>query len=227
MTKPPLGLLLCLGALAFAQPTVYRPGPDVTAPLVVQKVPPAYSDEARLAKLEGSVLLSLVVAADGKPRDIEVARPLGLGLDDKAIENVRGWQFKPGIRGGNAVAVRVNVEVFFRPQRTLWDWHAVRAAFSGTSTRPILLKTKFPPTVDEEENASVTMTFDIGADGAPANVTIVKSSDPKWENDLLAAVTTGWRFEPKPTNVRAWIEFVRGSHAPVPAPPVPPEFAVR
>lgn len=231
MAKLWLVLAVCIGAAAFDEPSVYRPGPDVSAPLVVAKAPPALSDEARLAKMEGSVMVSLVVGADSQLRQIEVARPLGLGLDEKAIENVRAWRFKPGMKNGAAVAVRANVEVFFRTQRDLWDWHAVRAAFGGPSSarRPVLNKTKFPATVDEEENASVTMTFDVGPDGIPANVVIVKSSDPKWENGLLTAVRTGWRFEPgiidgKPATVPAWFEFVRGSHSPTPAPPIPPTF---
>src|SRR5581483_6158520 len=135
----------------------------------------------------------------------------------------------PGIRNGTPVAVRASVEVFFRTQRDLWDWHAVRAAYRSPALekRPVLIKTKFPPTADEEENASVTMAFDVAPDGIPANVVVVKSSDAKWEQDLLTAVRTGWRFEPgsvdgKPATVPAWFEFVGGSHAPIPAPPIPP-----
>jgi TonB family protein len=222
-----IGLLACL--TAAAQPPVYQPGPDVTAPFVVAKAPPSYTEEARLAKLEGAVLLSVVVGADSQPRDIMVARPLGLGLDEEAVENVRAWQFKPGARNGKPVAVLVKVEVFFRPERTLWDWHAVRAAFRSLNleTPPALIKVKFPATVDVEENASVTMAFDVGPTGIPVNVLIVKSSNARWENELLAAVREGWRFRPgiidgKPATVPAWFEFVRGSHSPIPMPPVPP-----
>ena len=127
-----IGLLACLRAAA--QSPVYQPGPDVTAPFVVAKAPPVYTEEARLAKLEGAVLLSLVVGADSQPRDIQVARPLGLGLDEKAVENVRAWQFKPGVKNGKPAAVAVKVEVFFLPERNLWDWHAVRAAFRLPAT---------------------------------------------------------------------------------------------
>jgi TonB family protein len=223
-----LFVLAVISLTAAAQPPVYRPGSDVTAPFVVAKTPAPYSEEARLAKLEGSVLLSVVVGADGKPGDIQVARPLGLGLDENAIQSLRAWQFKPGIKNGMPVAVRVNEEVFFRPQRTLWDWHAVRAVFQppAGAARPVLTKVKFPATVDVEENASVTMAFDVGADGAPANVRVLKSSDARWESELLAALREGWRFQPammdgKPVTSPTGFEFVRGSHSPIPAVPIP------
>jgi TonB family protein len=185
-----------------------------------------------MAKVEGSVLLSLVVDPNGQPRDIQVVRPLGLGLDEKAVENARQWQFKPGLMKG--MAVMVNEEVFFRPQRTLWDWHVVRAAFRSPAPakRPALIKVKFPTTVDLEENAAVTMTFDVGPTGLPLNVRVVKSSDAKWENELVTALRDGWRFRPgivdgKPATVPAWFEFVRGSHSPIPTVPIPPEFIAR
>jgi len=209
-------------------------GPDIVAPFVVAKAPPVYTEEARLAKLEGSVSLSLVVGADGQPSDIQVARPLGLGLDENAVENVRAWQFKPGTRNGMPVAVLIKVEVFFRTQRTLWDWHLVRVVFQppAPATRPVLLRVRFPATVDMEQNASVTIAFDVGPDGVPANLRAVKSSDAKWENELLAAVREGWRFGPgtsdgKPVKVPAWFEFVRGSHSPIPRAQIPPPDAAR
>jgi len=224
--------LACFGLTAqdapAPQPPVFRLGPGITAPFVVAKAKPQYSNESRLAKLEGSVLLSMVIDADGHPRDIQVARPLGLGLDESAIENVRHWTFKPGSKAGTPVAVQVNEEVFFRTDRTLWDWHAVHAVFAAPDgvTRPVLVKTKFPATVDEEQNASVTITFDVGPRGIPANLRVVKSSNAKWEAGILAAVRDGWRFRPatldgKPITVPAWFEFVRGSHSPIPPVPIP------
>jgi TonB family protein len=212
--------LMCIGAAA--QSPVYRPGPDVTAPFVTAKSEPAYTEEARLAKLEGSVLLSLVVGADGVPRDIHVARPLGLGLDESAVENLRRWQFQPGIRNGIPVDVFANEEVFFRPRRTLWDWHVVRAVFQppAGATRPALIKVRFPATVDVEENSSVTIAFDAGLNGVPDKVRVVKSSDARWESELIGAVRDGWRLRPgeidhKPVTVPAWFELVRGSHSPI------------
>jgi TonB family protein len=92
----------------------FRVGGDVSAPILVSKVEPEYSEEARKAKFSGAVLLSLVVDANGLPRNIHVVRPLGLGLDEKAIEAVMKWRFRPGMKGGRPVATQATVEVTFR-----------------------------------------------------------------------------------------------------------------
>lgn len=210
--------LLVSAALCFAQLA-----PFDLPPFVLAKPAPEYTDEARLAKLEGSVLLSVVVGADGKPSDIEVVRPLGLGLDEKAIDNVRAWTFRPGTKNAMPVAVKVSEEVFFRPNRTLWDWHLVRAMFqvADGAARPVVIKTKFPRTVDTEENAAVIAAFDVAPNGAPVNLRVVKSSDPRWNAEVLAAIREGWRFragtiDGKPVAIPAVFAFVRGSHSPIP-----------
>jgi TonB family protein len=92
----------------------YRIGGDVSAPVLISKIEPEYSEEARKAKYSGSVLLSIIVDQNGLPRDIKVVRPLGLGLDQKAIEAVMKWRFRPGMKGGRAVSVQAQVEVSFR-----------------------------------------------------------------------------------------------------------------
>jgi periplasmic protein TonB len=92
----------------------YRIGGDVSAPVLVNKVEPEYSEEARKAKYSGTVLLSIIVDANGLPRNVHVIRPLGLGLDEKAIEAVMKWRFRPGMKGGRPVATQAQVEVNFR-----------------------------------------------------------------------------------------------------------------
>jgi TonB family protein len=92
----------------------YRIGGDVSSPVLILKTEPEYSEEARKAKYSGSVLLTIVVDQNGVPRDIRVVRPLGLGLDEKAIEAVRKWRFRPGTKSGRPVAVQAQVEVSFR-----------------------------------------------------------------------------------------------------------------
>ena len=92
----------------------YRPGGGVTNPVALYKPEPQYSEEARKAKWQGAVLLSLVVDENGKPIQIKVIRPLGLGLDEKAIEAVSQWKFKPGMKDGKPVPVQAQIEVTFR-----------------------------------------------------------------------------------------------------------------
>jgi TonB family protein len=92
----------------------YSVGGGVSAPIPIYKPEPAYSEEARKAKFQGTVVLWIVVDAQGNVTDPKVVRPLGLGLDEKALETVRTWKFKPALRNGVPVPVRVIVEVSFR-----------------------------------------------------------------------------------------------------------------
>jgi len=89
-------------------------GGPVSAPSVIYAPDPQYSKKAQKAHYEGTCVLWLVVGADGRPRDIQVARALGMGLDEQAIEAVRAWRFKPASKDGQPVAVQINVEVEFR-----------------------------------------------------------------------------------------------------------------
>lgn len=93
---------------------VFRVGGGVSAPKVTYQPDPEYSEEARKAKYQGVCVLSLIVGPDGKPREVKVARSLGLGLDEKAIEAVNQWKFEPAQKDGKPVAVAINVEVTFR-----------------------------------------------------------------------------------------------------------------
>jgi TonB family protein len=92
----------------------YRVGGGVTAPGLLFKSEPEYSEEARAAKFQGTVLLYIEVAPDGTAQNIRVTRPLGLGLDEKAIEAVRRWKFRPGQKDGQPVTVAATIEVNFR-----------------------------------------------------------------------------------------------------------------
>jgi TonB family protein len=95
-------------------PGVYRIGGGVSVPVVVSKRNPWYTPEARIAHIQGTVLLRMVIGADGIPRDVVVARSLDPGLDREAITAVKAWRFRPGMKDGKPVAVLVTVEVSFR-----------------------------------------------------------------------------------------------------------------
>ena len=117
-------ICLCGFSLALAQAAapqnppakvgVYRVGGGVSAPRVISQKDPEYSDEARRAHYEGTVVLWLIVGPDGLPHDVRVARSAGMGLDEKALEAVRQWRFEPALKDGQPVAVQINVEVNFR-----------------------------------------------------------------------------------------------------------------
>jgi TonB family protein len=92
----------------------YRVGGGVTAPRVIYSPDPEFSEEARKAKFQGTVVLWLIVGPDGRPHEVGVYRSLGVGLDEKAIEAIRQWRFEPGRKDGIPVAVQLNVEVSFR-----------------------------------------------------------------------------------------------------------------
>jgi periplasmic protein TonB len=93
---------------------VFRVGGGVTAPVPLYRPEPEYSEEARKAKYQGTVVLYVEVDASGHPRNLKVIRSLGLGLDEKAMEAVNKWKFRPGYKDGKPVTVAATVEVNFR-----------------------------------------------------------------------------------------------------------------
>src|SRR5579883_300965 len=93
---------------------VFSVGGGVSEPVPIYDPDPPYSEQARKAKYQGTVVLMIVVDAQGNVRDVQVVKPLGLGLDEEAVKTVKTWKFKPAQRNGVPVAVRLDVEVTFR-----------------------------------------------------------------------------------------------------------------
>jgi TonB family protein len=85
-----------------------------TAPVLLVKTEPAYSEEARKGKIQGTVILVVEIDSNGRPRDIRVRRPLGFGLEERAVEAVGRWRFRPAYRNGKPVPCSAEVEVNFR-----------------------------------------------------------------------------------------------------------------
>lgn len=93
---------------------VYRPGGAVTTPRIITDVKPTYTNAALLHKIQGTVVLELVVKANGRPADVRVVRSLDPGgLDEQAIVAVSQWRFEPGRLGGRPVDVLVTVMIDF------------------------------------------------------------------------------------------------------------------
>jgi TonB family protein len=197
-------MLLFFAAAASAQQVYSESDPGVTAPRVIEKAGAEYTPEARLARLEGSVAVRAIIETDGSIRDVFASRPLGLGLDENAIEAVKQWHFAPGTKNGEPVAVLIRVEVIFRMLTTRSDWHLTRADFETPkgASRPIVLSANFP--APAMTTSSTIVTFDIDEQGNAVN-----ASD-------LADVMKNWKFQPatqdgKPIRVHATFAFATGS----------------
>ncbi len=110
---------------------VYRVGHGVSAPRATYAPDPEYADKARQAGYEGTCVMTLVVDAEGMPQDIKVTRPLGMGLDEKALKAVRQWRFTPSTKDGTPVAVQIAVEVKFHLYGGEYDKKLFQKANSG------------------------------------------------------------------------------------------------
>ena len=116
---------------------VVRPGPGVTLPKLTHKVEPHYSQLALDAGVQGNVLLELIIDDHGVPHDLAVRSPLGFGLDERALECVSQWRFKPAMKNGQPVRMRATVETSFRLLDRYFDAKAEerRTQFNAVATR--------------------------------------------------------------------------------------------
>jgi TonB family protein len=93
---------------------IYHVGGGVSNPILIYAPDPEFSDEARRAKYQGVCVVGLIVDTTGNTQHVHIVRALGMGLDEKAMEAVRQYKFKPAQFKGKNVAVEVNIEVNFR-----------------------------------------------------------------------------------------------------------------
>lgn len=110
LSEPPQNLLQDI-----ASGKLFRvgPGTGITPPRALSAPDPQYTDEARRDRFRGQVLLCVVVGANGKPRDVWVARPLGYGLDTSAVETIKSWEFSPALKDGEPVDAILAIESSF------------------------------------------------------------------------------------------------------------------
>jgi TonB family protein len=92
---------------------VFRVGGGITAPTILSRVEPQYSEEARKARYQGTVVLEAIVRRDGTVDIVRIVRSLGFGLDQNAINALKQWRFRPGMRNGEPVDISLNIEVNF------------------------------------------------------------------------------------------------------------------
>lgn len=92
---------------------VMNVGGGVSAPQVIHSVEPNFTQQARAANYQGTVSIQLIVDPQGYPQDIHILRHLGMGLDEKAVEAVRQYRFRPAMYKGHPVAVQMIIDVAF------------------------------------------------------------------------------------------------------------------
>lgn len=182
-------IALLAAAMLFAQP-----------PKVVSKSEPRYSEEARRAGVNASVVLKLTVYPNGLPGNIRVERGAGFGLDEQAVETVRTWQFEPRLKDGQPASTDAHVEVHFRLLLKDHERESVRLNFALPPgvTRPELLKGHMPPTPDQVGDA-LQVDFTVNAAGKPEHLRIVKAPDQDWASRAVRQMG-GWRFRPAMLN---------------------------
>ena len=93
---------------------VLKVGAGVSPPQLRHNPDPLYVEAARLARIQGTSVLWIIVGNDGSVRNVRVARAIGFGLDDNAVAAVKDWQFAPAMKDGQPVTVQVSIEVNFR-----------------------------------------------------------------------------------------------------------------
>jgi TonB family protein len=190
----------------------------------IQKTDPEYTEEARLAELEGTVLLGGAIGEDGFAHDLEVLRPLGLGLDEKAIEAVKQWHFQP-----NVVTGQIQVEFRLSTKQSRWHMIGVRFDTPPGVARPVFTSAQYPigaglgPEAMEEGRlvaaigrlATAKLTFDVDEHGVPVHFQVPNSSLAVWGSEATALVDQ-WRFTPGTKNgiaiaVPVTVELVWGA----------------
>jgi TonB family protein len=183
-------------------PGVYRIGGGVSAPIPTLRPEPEYSEEARRAKWQGAVLLQVVIDENGVPQDIRVARSVGLGLDEKAIEAVQQWRFKPGLKDGKAVPVSANIEVNFRIPS------ADPVAMAAPASKPITVGgrvmesrvvQRIPPVYPANARTArvqgtVQLSVTIGPDGRVQDVQAL--SGPAMLTQAAVQAVAQWVYQP-------------------------------
>jgi TonB family protein len=98
---------------APAQEKVYKVGNGVTPPVLTYSVDAEFTQKAKHAKHQGVSVVQCIVDSHGMPQHVHTVRKLGWGLDEKAIDAVRQYRFKPGTLDGKPVAVAITIEVNF------------------------------------------------------------------------------------------------------------------
>lgn len=186
----------------------YKIGAGISPPAPIYKPEPNYSEEARKAKYEGTVVLAIVIDENGNVRQTHVVRSLGLGLDEKATEAVQKWKFRPGMKDGRPVPVQATIQVNFRLHKDpnaksgagssllgKWSIHDSKFDVPPGAQGPRLLKASLDQLPRMSYATNVTVTLEIDADGHAQNVDT--DAPPPFDiAPVLVAAIRNWSFAP-------------------------------
>jgi TonB family protein len=175
-----------------------------TAPSVISRRDPEFSDEARRARVQATVVLNITVGEDGKAREVQVAKGAGFGLDEKAVEAIDMWLFRPATKDGNAVAIQAQVEMNFRllvkePEDHSGQLARLNFNLPPGAARPELILGKLPGNPAAEGDQALRFRLQVDTGGTVKNITVLATTDPVWEKETIATLQS-WRFRPAQQN---------------------------
>jgi len=184
----------------------------VVTPSVVRQTQPEYTDEARRAHINSTAMVSLMVGEDGTPSQVRLVRPVGFGLDDQALRAVSKWQFRPGSRNGQPVAMRVQIETMWRLLDPLRQGQRVRLIFNTPvgGSRPELQKGETPENPRAGGYQSVSLKLTVDALGNVSDASLLEATDADWGAEVLNRIK-GWRFLGIATPVSGTFEIETGT----------------
>ena len=190
---------------------------------MVSSVAPEYSQEARAARLQGTVSLYLNVGKDGAPTSVQVLHGLGLGLDENAVRAVSQWRFQPAKLNGRVIEIGMSVDASFGFD-TGPSWYVRLADYvvergkQTESEKPVLLNYAAPDGTCGTPGTTSILKFKVSASGIPEAVQPLEPRDPLAK--VAAEAVLAWRYRPakvngEPKEVDASVEFECGPPAPV------------
>ena len=202
--------LVCFAALSSAQDTpsaLTTVPPPLIAERTIVKTAADYSEEARLAELEGTVRLAGRIGDDGRPHELKVLDSLGLGLDEQALRIAAQEVYEPNAIG-HAEPIRVDYHLSSKVSR----WHLIHAEFQPPegASRPTFVKAIYPTgagilsgaAIDEGRllgaigrQAFATIAFTIDERGVPGSFRVESASETMWGQEAIFLLRD-WRFKP-------------------------------
>jgi len=210
-TKPATQSAVATQPASGEKPPIVLPN-GIRAAQAIFAPDPDYSEEARKAKLSGTVVLSLVISAEGVPKDIKVVGPLGDGLDEKAVETIKTWKFQPAMKDGEPVALPAVIEVQFHLYGTFYVGKV--EVLGGPKAEN--LSAYLSPLISETENclskipdekapkqAQLTLEISIAEDGrVHAPSVVVSSGDELLDGDVRGCISPTKMEKPLPAEVK-------------------------